>query len=410
MSNRTILRRILLALGGTAGVAFTTFVIAVLLVRTVSPAQFGIFSFHQVFVALGYGLSNALLGSPMMVGVNREGRDFGELALSFGRMSLLLGLLAGAATFGLVLSFGEDGETALAFALSSLFMLLRWFGRSLENTAHRPGVVLRSDLVFVLVMLGGCGWLVLQSAISLKAIAYLQLTSAVSGFVALGLPALRAHGLGLIRGRMAEFGAAFKAQGRHALAGVLATEATANAHVYLVTALLGPAAFAPLAAAVLLFRPVPLVIMSLTQLERPRIARMLADGDGDGARRAIRLFRRVVGGFWLFNVAFAAGVVFFLLDAAGLDDYDPWVIQAATAFWALIMGLRCLRGPESAWLQADGRFRELSRTMIVSGAIALPLVFAMLQFFEVVYSLAGVLAGELVAAALIMRLVRRPTR
>lgn len=397
----------LMAVSGTAGVAFTTFVIAFLLIKTATPAQFGIFSFQQAFVALCFGLSNALLGSPLMVAVNREGKPFEALAQSFGQVSLFLALFVSLITLGLILQFGESLATAFAFALSSIFLMVRWFGRSLENAAHRPDIVVRSDAVFVCVLLLGCLVLFMLNAISLKSIAYLQMGSALAGVLALSRTSLEAHIKGFLQGKFTHFTQAFKSQGRHALVGVLTTEGTTNAHIYLVTGLLGPAAYAPLAVAVLLYRPVPLVIMSLTQLERPRIAKMLASSDIKGAWQAVSLFRLIVLGFWLVNVMFAGYLLLYWMVPLGMAAYDPKVIHIAALFWALIMGLRCLRGPESALLQADGRFKELSRTTIISCVVSIPVVLAVLLYSEAVFSLTGILLGEIVATLLIMRLTRK---
>lgn len=194
------------------------------------------------------------------------------------------------------------------------------------------------------------------------------------------------------------------------MVGVVSTEATANAHSYVVTALLGPAAFAPIAAATLLFRPIPLVILSLTQLERPRISQLLRDRRVEAAWRALQPFRWVAFAVWTGNVVLALVVVGFFLELVVRGDYDPQTITVATLFWCLIMGLRCLRGPESALVQANGDFGPLSKVTVVSCLVTLPAVLLLVHLWGAVWSLAGIAGGEVVAALLTTRLARKLVR
>jgi O-antigen/teichoic acid export membrane protein len=402
-----VLRRFIIAIGGSAGVALSGFILSILLLRTVTPAQFGVYGFMQVVIALGFGISNALFGSPLTVALNRTEKPKSGTAESYFKANFLISLLASLSLAPLAIGFGESPETGAAFSVSAMLMWTRWFGRSYANAIHRHRRVAVSDACYTIVTLTGAAILFMLNEVSIRHVVNLQSLGAGLGLLALGLKFLAIQLRGIWNGSPTPFRQGFKEQGRHALLGVITTEATANAHSYLVTLMLGPAAFAPLAASVLLFRPVPLVILSLTQLERPRLAQLLRDTQLRAAWRAIRFFRGTVLMFWIFNVALIYWIATHYLDVVIRGHYDTKVIIQATYFWAAIMGLRCLRGPESALLQANGDFRPLARVTVASGLVTIPLVAALIYLHGAVWSLAGILAGEVLATALTRRLAKK---
>jgi O-antigen/teichoic acid export membrane protein len=402
-----VFRRFIIAIGGSAGVALSGFVLSILLLRTVTPAQFGVYGFIQVVIALGFGISNALFGSPLTVALNRTETPKSGTAESYFKASFLISLLASLSLVPLALSFGESPEIGAAFSVSAMLMWTRWISRSYANAIHQHKKVAVSDACYTVITLLGAAILFVLNEVSIKHVVSLQSLGAGLGLLALGLRSLIVQLRGIWNGPSSPFRQGFKEQGRHALLGVITTEATANVHSYMVTLMLGPAAFAPLAASVLLFRPVPLVILSLTQLERPRIAQLLRDTQLKAAWRAIRFFRGTVLTFWIFNLAIIYWIVTHYLDVVIRGHYDAKVIIQATYFWAAIMGLRCLRGPESALLQANGDFKPLARVTVISCLVTIPLVATLVYLYGAIWSLAGILTGEVLATALTRSLARK---
>ncbi|MCI2285474.1 hypothetical protein L3081_21350 [Colwellia sp. MSW7] len=60
-------KRILAAISGSAGVALSSLVLALMLMQKGSAEDYGIFSFMLVAQALFNGISNALLGTPLLI-------------------------------------------------------------------------------------------------------------------------------------------------------------------------------------------------------------------------------------------------------------------------------------------------------------------------------------------------------
>ncbi|MDD4910667.1 MAG: hypothetical protein PHP57_00085 [Sideroxydans sp.] len=400
------IRRALNAIGGTAGIAVSSFVLALLLLKAVSPEQFGIFSFMQVIVGLGVGVSNAIFGSPLLVAVNRDEKQVEGVFESFFRMNLVVCVLAGVVQVFVVTAFGEALLTGVLFALSAFFQWLRWFGRSYLNTIHKHNSVVISDVIFSSTVLVGAGVLYSINQVSITSFAGLQAMAAAFALLGLGWDHFQRVVSSIYSATFQPFLSGFKLHGRHALVGVVTTEATTNAHAYLVTILMGPAAFAPLAAALLFFRPIPIVIMSLTQVERPRLAQMLRDGMVNEIAASMKTFRIAVFSIWTFNIFLVFVFVKWFFDMVVAVELQT-TMTFAIVFWALIMGLRCVRAPASAILQANGDFKPLAQLTVIASVVSLPLVYLMLTYHGAVWSLAGIVAGEMVAVILILRLASK---
>ena len=407
ISKSQLAKRFLMAIGGSAGVALANFVVAALLLKTVPPAQFGIYSFIQIVIALGYGVSNALFGSPLLVALNRTDSPIVGTVESYFKANFWISLAASLPIWVIVLNLEGAQTTSLYFALAAMLMWARWFGRSYANAIHEPMRAAVSDACYTVVVLSGAILLFNSNVLTFRNIPLLLASGAGLGILALGRKSLSVQFFGIMNGSLAPFRTGFREQGRHALTGVITTEVTANAHSYIVTLLLGPAAFAPLAASMLLFRPIPLVLLSLTQLERPRISLLLRDNQNKAAWNAIRTFRTAVLVFWGINILAVYVVLTFFLEMVIRAEYDNRIIIQATIFWCVIMGLRCLRGPESALVQANGDFRELARVTMISCLVSLPLVLGLVYFFGSVWSLGGIAMGEIVAVILIAKLAGR---
>jgi O-antigen/teichoic acid export membrane protein len=180
---------------------------------------------------------------------------------------------------------------------------------------------------------------------------------------------------------------------------------TVNAHVYLVTFIAGPGAFALLALGMLLMRPASLVQSALTDLERPAMARAIGEKDRAALTQIQRQFGIGLGAAWFANILLCAALLAFFPRLV-VQNFSLGNVTVVAAICALIMALRAIRTPVAVLLQAAGRFKELAGISAISAAVSLLATIGLLWVAGPVFSLAGIALGELVILLLCQACVR----
>ncbi len=408
MSSKLPFKRAIAAIGGSAGMALTSLVLALCLMQKGTIEEYGLFAFLLVTQALANGFSNAMLGSPLLIVLSEAEKNNSVTAIhkvsSFMLANLLLCLTFAVVQAGIVWSFTQDPALTLIYAFSAFITTLRWFGRSYCNNSHQPGRVVFSDAGYTLASLCLAAWMFFIDNVSLHSFGVLTAVAAVIALPLLGRDFTTIQFIKVFGANIAGFIEGWHKQGKHALLGVLTTEGTLNSHSYMITLFFGPAAFAPIAAAALLFRPVMVVLTSLAQIERPRLRQLLATKQVFEAKASLLRYRSINSGFWFINCVLAALVLLFLLDFYWQDVNSTSTLILAAVFFALIQGSRAISSTYNVFLQAADKFKVLSLVTLKTSLLTIPLVFLMLQFFEPVFSLIGIFAGELVVFALLVRL------
>jgi len=421
MADRLSLKRAVGAVGGSAGTALTNLLHGLAIMQMCSQKEYGVFAFLLVTQALLSGLSNALLGSPALIELSaKEGPERDQRMQSYLQVNLLLSLIAGLIQASIAWGTDAPIHTSIAFGWSGLFTTLRWFGRAYGNNTHAHHRVVASDAVYAVVGLSGIALLFATHSIGLLQTAWLNAGAAFLALFALphAYRRLQWEALFTIIGgdqersgsghqsptgsAWAPFREGFKRQGQHALLGVVTTEATANAHPYLVTLLLGSEAFAPLAAAMLLFRPLAVVNMSLTQVERPRLRKLIHQGRATEAQQSLKRFRLLNLTAWLGNSLLAGGILLFAAGYYWKEQSSMPIFQSSLCMLMLIRLLSTVRAPNSVLWQAHDRFRALSRFTLYSALITVPTTALLAYFLGAEASLIGIFAGESVLLYLIM--------
>lgn len=421
MADRLSMRRAIGAVGGSAGTALTNLLHGLAIMQMCSQREYGIFAFMLVTQALFTGLSNALLGSPALIELSaNDGPERNQRMKSYLRVNLLLSLIAGLIQASIAWGMDAPIHTSIAFGCSGLFTTLRWFGRAYGNNTHAHHRVVASDAVYAVVGLSGIALLFATHSIGLLQTAWLNAGAAFLALFALPHAYRRLQWEALFtmiggdkersgsghqnptRSAWAPFREGFKRQGQHAIVGVVTTEATANAHPYLVTLLLGSEAFAPLAAAMLLFRPLAVVNMSLTQVERPRLRKLIHQGRAAEAQQSLKRFRLLNLTAWLGNSLLAGGILLFAAGYYWKEQSSMPIFQSSLCMLMLIRLLSTVRAPNSVLWQAHDRFRALSRFTLYSALITVPTTALLAYFLGAEASLIGIFAGESVLLYLIM--------
>jgi len=309
-----------------------------------------------------------------------------------------------AAVMGLA---GAPLPLAAMFGLYGGLMGLRWYARCWTYAERRVSRVLASDLAYSILLVVALGILATWHAVTVWNAAFALFGSSLAGMAAFDARHLCRYVRALRAGRLMRYFAFWRDLSRWALLGVVMSEATANAHAYLVTFISGPHAFAVLAVGTLLMRPVSLVLSALPDVERPLMSRALRAGKRQQAFRNVKEFRTAAGAIWIGTLVLAAILLTWFPQLLLKREYPIGEVIAVVAISAGIMALRTLRTPASVLLQAAGEFRALAGAGLWSSVTSVLATSLLLLLAGPIAALAGILIGDAVAVERTFALARK---
>jgi hypothetical protein len=393
---------------GPVASAGTQFLLSLVLLKLLSATAFGSFSFLMVAAQLSWGVWSALFCSPLPAILARGGTADRATLLRTPFSANLIAAVGVAAIFAAMgLGVGLTGRSAALFAVFGAAAVLRWFARAHAYAIGTPLRTAASDLTYSVVLLA-CVPLILKLGDPTVALTWgAMLVATCAGFIPFG----RAHVVAQF-GRFSlaaarRYTAIWKEHSSWSLLGVISTEATANAHVYIVTALMGPTAFAPLAASALLIRPITVAMNALTDYERARMARQIGVGDIGAVVSSARFFRIVLMLVWIGTASVTALLFATKPGLVFPAHYARPFLMTGAALWMAVAAVRLMRMPESCMLQAGGAFRMLAWSSIVSCGWSIAAVLLFLLAAGPLWSILGILLGETVFAIWVWRQNRR---
>ena len=384
-----------LATIGPVGAAGAQFILSLQMLHTLTPREFGSFSFLLVALQFSCGIWSALFCSPLpaVVTTKTDAEKLEMLRCLFSAnaagaaiaslLFALLGLSLGLPTWGIVL-----------FALYAAATLLRWFARQHAYlVGNMPRTVL-SDTLYSVCLFSGIALIRFLNLESLDAPCAILFGSTAFSLAPFGVRYLAQQFMEISPRYLLPYGAIWRGYSSWSLVGVVSTEATANAHAYLVTSFFGPSAFAPLSASSLLIRPVGIAMMALTDFERPALAQQIQSEEIGLITRSLRIFRFTLIVAWVATAIAASMLTIYAPTLIFPARYSADHLPAVAAIWMIIAALRLLRTPESALLQAAGLFRPLAMASVISSGVSVGLVATLLAIGGPLWSLVGIVIGE----------------
>ncbi|MDJ0391461.1 hypothetical protein QMO56_25485 [Roseomonas sp. E05] len=380
---------------GPVGGAIAQFLLSIQMLHQLPPAAFGVFSFLLVTFQFTTGVWSALFIAPLSLLQTHpdESRRNGSLRCLLAANLVLCGATLGC--FALLGgSLGTGASAAAIFALYAAVALARTVARAHAYAAGCPQRTILSDLLYGVALLAGVGVLAAARPATLGGPAAALLAAAAAGMLPFGWRYLARQFAPFGWRELRGYGGIWRRHAGWSLVGVITTEATNNAHAYLVTLISGPAAFAPVAASALLIRPIGVVQNALGEFERPAMARQINAGHSGAAIAAMRPFRLVLIAAWAGSAAAAAVVLALAPELVAAGSYDRGVLATGVALWMAVAGLRILPLPESVLLQAAGSFRGLARTSVLSAVVSVLAVALALLLAGPLWSVAGLVLGQ----------------
>jgi hypothetical protein len=405
-SYRARAQRYVLAAIGPVGVAGANFLLSFSMLRLESPAAFGTFAFLFAAALFTIAISSAMFGAPMQALHAGAGAGWSAVVRTVAAAALMASLIAGPAFALLGIALGLTPVAAVAYGLFAMLTILRGMGRAWTYVDERPRAVAISDVGYAAVTLAAFAVLVAGGRVAPAQAVFPALTfGTVMAIAAFG----RRFAALLTRPDMAalrRYGAIWRGQSRWSLLAVVATEAVANAHIYLLTLLAGAAAVAPVAASALLVRPINVIQNALVEYERPQMARFLASGAMREVERSILLFRGVLLLAWGTTVAIGATVLVVRPGIVFPASYDLATVRLASTLWAAVSLVIVLQVPINVLLQAGGGFRMLAKASLAAGAVSVTGVLIAIALDAPVWTIAAIVPGWLVSMVIVERAAR----
>lgn len=392
--------RYAIAFAGPASTSAAQFLLSMFVVKQ-SPAEtFGHFAFLMILLQFMLGIWSALFGASLaaiMADPDRA-RGRGQLAGMFAA-NLLAALPVALLFVGTALALQMTPVAAILFALFAVIWMMRGFARAFAYAQGHQMRVMISDIIYGVVVIAGTPSLLWLSPDMMSDVSLLLLVASAAAMLPFGRDYARRQAQRISRQSLSAYGEVWRNHSGWSLLGVLTTEATINAHAYIVTLVAGAQSFAILAASALLTRPVSVLMSSLSEYERASMAREMAAGDSGQVIHSLRSFRIFMMLIWLATTGLIAGILAFAPRLVFPPIYSVSTLALGSALWMAVMLVRALRAPESAMMQAAGEFRPLAFASVYSAICSVVGVTVILLIVHPLWSIAGVLVGELVYSA-----------
>lgn len=401
--------RYLWSVGAQGAVSGFHFALNLLLLRLVTPYDYGLFAFAFVLAMFASAINNALIATPLTVWtpVIEQPRARADSEAMFGTLNAALFMvLLGAGVVAAIGGALPDRPTALGMALFVAVYAARQYSRTTGYARLRPLIPAAGDVAYVLsgaALLGG--WIGWRGTPPIAAVLGLLATA---NLFAMLVERLGLHGRlpDLRRVPLAPYRAIWR-ETRWALVGSVTTLLLAQAHSLLVTARLGPDAFAPLAAGFVLFGPVRIALLTWQNMVKPELAVALADGRAAAVRRQLLRITAVTTVAIAALGALLAGVWPWVHAALYEARYSDAPMGHIVTLWALITLFAASYNAPSAALQALREFRRLAIASVLGAVLSVVLVSVLLHRAGSVQTLYGVLVAEAFLAVWLMVLLLR---
>ena len=390
-------RNFLLSLGGEGLQSGFHFILNLILIRILNIYDFGLFAIVFVLggIALSYG--NALVSVPATVhmprfkspgAVNYQDVVFSSIAL------VISATIAVIAAVGLQVTVGHMVE-ALAGGTFIGLLTLRNHVRSVMFARRRMTAATVSDFSYAasgLLLVVGLLWLGPETHNVASVLGALSIANVVAIYVALQ-PSRRRPRLSFRRDVWQRYRAIWP-DIVWSLVGVTTWSIQGQALTFLVAAIAGPAAYAPIAAGIVLFSPLRPALSAIVNVFRPDFVSALTDGR----------YRRVT--VVLYSVT---AMIVAACSVVGVCIWLGWPLLQAHVFgekfvhasMPLIVTLAGLSAliyktyyMPLTLVQAAGQFKQVAIATTLGGIVGLGTVSVLLETTSVAWSLAGVAAGE----------------
>ena len=388
---RQIVLRLVVMVGGEAMQSAFHLGLNIALLHAVSARDYGIFALVMVVGGLGLTYIRALTALPASIAIAQSRRIVvaGAYEVTFGSGAMLLSLLLGLAVTG-VLSVWLDEGALVGGAFIGLWAM-RTHLRTVFFARNRQLLVSASDLAFTLSGAAGTAWVIWDDSHILQ-----HTFGVMAAANALGIAMLLALGRRSIRPSL----------GRHvwrryrrlwrdlkwSVLSVTITNLQGQGMALMVAAMAGPAAYAPIAAALVNFVPLRIVSTAFANMMHPELSALVAHRNF--AQVGQRLRR------WPLPLA-CLGILYGIVVLVALPFIEPDSLEGTRFFKISILAwvmssLPMLYVMPRIWLEIAQDYRSIAILSGIAAAAGLLLVFVLLLTVSPSWALLGGALSEII--------------
>lgn len=412
---KLISSRLALSVGAQAMVSGFHFALNLLLLRVVTPYEYGVFAFAFVMAMFASAVNNALISTPLTVYtpiIDDEDERHQQEAM-FSTLNLLLFTVLIVAGLAYAISSDLPGTLGIGVTAFVAVYSARHYSRSAGYARMKPLITATGDATYVIS--GAIIVLSLFFAAEKLSIGHVLMALAAANLCAMLVERFRLHGFHkrwLTLSRINSYSHVWE-QSRWALIGSLTTLFLAQAHSVIITSTNGPNAYAPLAAGFVLFGPVRVALLTWQNMVKPELAVDLSKSKQLAVRQQI-----LTTSIAMVAAVVALGVCLWLgwswIHAfLYAEQYSDQPMALIVGLWSIITVFGASYNAPAAALQAMRDFRVLAMASIYGAAISGILVSVTLYLYKPETTLLGILAAEIFMAlylthTLYSRLTARP--
>lgn len=389
------------------------FVLNLALVTLLSSHDFGLFALVFVLAYTATSVTNALFATPLQVYAPSAANEAESLHIQTMLTTLMFLMVGACLTLALVGVFGLSAQgwntetvlTAMGFVLA---YVSRQYSRSYGYARFDVIAVLIGDMTYVMIA-GGILSGLLFAGLPLEASdIFIALTAANVIAVLIEIARLPDANLTLMRPvRALSNYLPIWGQARWALVGAVTTIIVQQAHTAVVVALKNPESYAPLAAGFILFGPVRVLFQTIQNVVKPEMALAISEQRAHDAKRQMIIVSALsVGG--VLMVALAMQLAWpWLNQWLYQNEYKDEPMRLIVTLWAAITLIGAVQnGPYTA-LQSLKLFQPLALVTVYGALLGLVLVTVCVLWFDISWSLLGVLTAETFVAIWVVLLVMK---
>ncbi|WP_375457164.1 lipopolysaccharide biosynthesis protein [uncultured Methylobacterium sp.] len=402
-------RRFAVILSGELIQSLFHFVLNIALVRELGTHDYGLFAIVFTVGAVGVTYIRALVAVPATLFLARSlGRPAERgYAVVFGSGAALIALVMAAAVA--VLLAPAIGLAALAGGAFVGLYAFRSYLRIVLLARRAPRVAGLSDIVY-----SACGLVLVASLhagdAALLEHAFLGIAAAHAVGICVALAAIRQPVRVSFRVGIRRRYAVIWRPLVWSLVGVTGTTVQGQGLTLLFALLAGPAAYAPIAATLVLFAPLRIPTNALNNMVLPELSGLLADGRLQEARGLVLRSTALIGlGCLAYGAAMWTALPIiehylfkgrFLHEPMAGIGFGVWCVVTTALLYAI----------PRAFLEASAAFRVIAAGALVSAGIGFLIMVPLLLILPPAFALIGLAVSELATALWSARAFRHTSR